>query len=342
MKVTIDDVAEKAGVSKTTVSRILNGNFGHNKAETREKVLQVIKELDYQPNALAKGLKQMKTNTIGIVLSNLKNPFWIRVLEGVEDVCHRNGYSLMICNSNENAKLEEDHIKGLRQRQVDGTIVNATLKNKNLYGALLEKDYPIVSINRDIFDLPIDMVLMNNISGAKQGVEHLIDQGKRSILLMVYPVEGVSPRLHRIDGYKQALERKGIPVYEDDIVIVSEGKGKAREKVKEILSGTKHYDAIFSTNNLMTLEILEGIKQIGLRVPNDIALLGYDETVWSMHIEPPLTTVKQPAYEMGEIAAKRLIKLIESKRKLKPETVLLEPELIIRKSCGSKNDGGEM
>ncbi|RSK55161.1 LacI family DNA-binding transcriptional regulator [Bacillus canaveralius] len=336
MKVTIDDVAEKAGVSKTTVSRILNGNFGHNKPETREKVLQVIKELDYQPNALAKGLKQMKTNTIGIILSNLQNSFWISVLEGVEDVCQRNGYSLMICNSNENAQLEEDHIKGLRHRQVDGIIVNATLKNRQLYETFIEENYPLVSINREIYELPIDMVLMNNIKGAKQGVEHLIDLGKMSILLMVYPVEGVSPRIDRIEGYKQALAERGIAFNEENIQIVTEGKGNAKARVMELLSGENKYDAIFSTNNQMTLEILEGIKQLGLQVPADIALLGYDETVWSMHVDPPLTTVKQPAYEMGELAAKRLIQLIESKRKLKPKTVLLEPELIIRKSCGIK------
>ena len=121
-KVTIADVAQRAGVSKSTVSRIINGNYGQNTEDTIQKVLKVIEELDYRPNALAKGLKSMKTNVIGIVLSNLKNPFWIQVLDGVEDTCKSLGYSLMICNSNEEAEVEEEHIKSFQMRQVDGII----------------------------------------------------------------------------------------------------------------------------------------------------------------------------------------------------------------------------
>lgn len=335
MKVKISDVAKRAGVSTTTVSRILNGNYSHNKSTTRDKVLKAIKDLDYQPNVLAKGLKQMKTNTIGIVLSNLQNPFWISVLEGVEDACYSLGYSLIICNSNDSPVMEENHLKGLKYRQVDGMIVNATLKNKDLYHALLNDNYPLVSINREIYDLPMDMILTDNVKGTAEGIHHLLALGRTSIAFFVYPPEGVSPRIERIEGYKKALKEGNMDFDEGLIQIVEEKKGCAKEKVLALFRESKRPDAIFSTNNIMTLEILDGLKTLGLQIPHDISLIGYDETVWSMHVDPPLTTIKQPAYLMGELAAKRMIKRIESKRKLKPKKVILEPELKIRQSCGA-------
>lgn len=334
MKVTIAEVAKKAGVSKSTVSRILNGNYHQNTKETVDKVLRVIKELDYRPNALAQGLKSMKTNMIGIVLSNLNNPFWTRVLEGVEDTCRSNGYSLLICNSNEEEKTEEEHILGLRTRQVDGIIINPTSKNADLYKSIVDQGYPFVAINRKIFELEVNLVAMDNIQGAMDGVDHLIKLGKRTIALFVFPPNNISPRMDRIEGYKRALEKNGIPVSESLIYIIEEKKGAVKEAVKSLLSSKDLPDAIFSTNNIMTLSILEGIKEMGLVVPDDIALLGYDETVWSKHLDPPLTTVHQPAYQMGELAANRLISLIEKKGEEGPVIEVLQPSLIIRESCG--------
>ncbi|WP_126425807.1 LacI family DNA-binding transcriptional regulator [Brevibacillus marinus] len=335
MKVTIGDVAKKAGVSKTTVSRILNGHYEHATAETRERVLQVIRELDYRPNALAKGLKQMKTNVLGIVLSNLRNPFWASVLEGVEDACRSLGYSLMICNSNEDPALEEDYLKVMQMRQVDGVIINPTAKNFSLYESLCNNKFPLIAINRKLEGIAVDTVVMDNVLGASMAVEHLYRQGRRNIAILLYPPEGVSPRIERIEGYKQGLMKCGLAVRESLIRIVPEQKGNIKEATKELLRGPHEVDAIFSTNNMMTLEVLEAIKELGLTVPADVALVGYDETVWSQHLDPPLTTVFQPAYEMGEFAARRLIQRIESKRTLKPKTVVLKPNLIIRRSCGS-------
>lgn len=339
MKVTIADVAKHAGVSKSTVSRILNGNYGQNTQETIDKVLKVIKELDYRPNMLAQGLKSMKTNVIGIILSNLKNPFWARVLEGVEDTCRLNGYSLMICNSNEDPLLEEELVKGFQMKQVDGIIMNPTVKNDFLYKSLVEKQFPFVTINRKIFGLDVDLVTMDNVAGAVAGVEHLLRHGKKSIALFVYTPDNVSPRLDRIEGYKKALSNNAMKVEDSLIHIIEEKNGLVKETVKRILSDDQNRpDAIFSTNNMMTLEILEGIKEVGLNVPDDISLVGYDETVWSMHLNPPLTTVNQPSYEMGEIAAKRLIELIEKDGDKHPTTNILQPNLIVRESCGVKKE----
>lgn len=336
MKITMDKIAEQAGVSKTTVSRIVNGNYAQVNQATKERVLKIIEDLNYRPNALAQSLKQMKTNVIAIVLSNLQNPFWSQVLPGIEDACRRHGYSLMICNSNDDPELEKEHIEVLRMKQVDGVIINPTMKNKKLFQDLLETDFPVVSINRKIEDIDISTVGVNNVMGAELAVTHLYNNGARSIAIVVYPTEGISPRLERIEGYKKALNLNGLEVHPDFIRIVEEKKGLAKEEVKKLLSLKERPDAIFSTNNMLTLEILEGIKEMNLSVPDDIKLVGYDETVWSEHLNPPLTTVAQPSYQMGELAAEKLIGTLKHKTESLNDTELLQPKLIIRKSCGFK------
>lgn len=343
MKVTISDVAKIAGVSKSTVSRILNGNYGQNTEETIKRVLSVIEELDYRPNALAKGLKSMKTNVIGIVLSNLQNPFWANVLQGVEDTCREYGYNLMICNSNEEAKLEEEHIRSFEMKQVDGIIVNATLKNMDIYKRLIDSKFPFISINRKIYGLELDTVVVDNIKGSKLAIDHFVQLGYQKIAVFVYPLDQISPRIERIEGYKEGLKNNGIEFDPSLIYIVPEKKDEVKKSIKNLFSGLDRPDAIFSTNNMMTLELLEGLKEININVPNDVAIIGYDETVWSKHLNPPLTTVYQPSYEMGELAAKKLIKLINKDKKVSNEkektlvkTTSLEPHLILRESCGNK------
>jgi DNA-binding LacI/PurR family transcriptional regulator len=341
MKVTISDVAKKANVSKSTVSRIINGNLDQNTEETVKRVLKVIKELDYKPNALARSLKLTKTNIIGIILSNLQNPFWAHVLDGVEDTCQSHGYNLMIFNSNDKSEREEQHFRTFDMGQLDGMIVNPTLKNIELYQKIISKGFPFVSINRKIYGMDVNTITMNNVKGAKLAVDHAISSGRKKIAIFLYPPEGISPRLERLEGFREAFQAHGFQVDSSLIHIIKEQKGEANLTAQRLLAGPNPPDAIFSTNSMMTLEILEGIKKLNLRIPDDIALIGYDETIWAKHLNPPLTTVKQPAYEMGGIAAKRLIQLIESKNEesLKTEIITLEPFLIVRDSCGGKKGG---
>lgn len=342
MKVTISDVAKKAKVSKSTVSRIMNGNYEQNTEETVTRVLKVIEELDYRPNALARSLKLTKTNVIGIILSNLQNPFWASVLEGAEETCHSHGYNLMICNSNENGEIEKEYLHSFEMKQLDGLMINPTLKNIELYKKIIDNSFPFIAINRRIFGLDVPMITVDNIRGAKLAVNHLINSGRQKIAIILYPPEGISPRMERLEGYKQALVENGIDICQSHIHIVNERKGAVVAEIERIFSAEDVPDAILSTSSMMTLEILEGIKKIDLSVPEDVALIGYDETVWSKHLNPPLTTIWQPAYEMGGLAAKKLIELIESKNKEKmlPEVISLDPRLIQRESCGGVKKGG--
>lgn len=335
MKVTIADVAQKAEVSKTTVSRILNGNFAHTTEETRNKVLQAIKDLDYRPNALAKGLKSMRTNVIGIMLSNLKNPFWSTVLEGVEDTCHDMGYNLMICNSNESPELEEEYVKEFQMRQVDGIIINPTCKNQELYDKLIVKEYPMIIVNRRINNENANSVVVDNVKGAFIAVNHLIRYGRKKVAVCLYRNPYVSTWKERLEGYKKALIANGRTSDEFVIMELEQRGDTQKESIMRFLRKHPDIDAIFSTNNMITLEVIGAVKDLNLQIPEQIAIVSYDETIWAKYIDPPITTIRQPGYHMGQVAAQNLIERIVSGEKPQPQTVVLEPELIVRISCGA-------
>ncbi|MCM3760772.1 LacI family transcriptional regulator [Alkalihalobacillus oceani] len=333
-KVNMDTIAKKAGVSKTTVSRIINGNFEYVNEATKEKVLRIIKELNYKPNSLARSLKQRKSNVIGLILANMKTTFWSLVIEGVEKRCHANGYSLMICNSNNDPLLEREHIENLKMKQVDGIIINPMMENKPLFEELIEEKYPLVLINRRIDDLPLDTVIIDNVRSSVLAVNHLSDLGRKSIALIAYHSQGISPRKDRIEGYRKAMVDNGFVLDERMIREVEEKPGTAKEAVKQLLLLPERPEAILSTHVSMISEVIEAANELELTIPNDISHIGFDESVWSQHLASPLTTVSQPSFEMGELAANHIIEFIKNKESFKPATTLLQPELIVRSSCG--------
>lgn len=295
--------------------------------------MQVIKELDYRPNALAQGLKSFRTNVIGMVLSNLKNPFWSTVLEGVEDVCRELGYNLMICNSDEEAESEEKFIREFQMRQVDGIVINPTLKNLHVYQKMVDEKYPFVVINRTLPIARTPHVVVDNRKGASMAINHLLHNGRRKPAVCIYNNPVVTTWKERLEGYCATMKDNGYADEDLRIIEIEPRNGNIKEAVQGFLKRYPDTDAIFSTNNMMTLEIIESIKEMNLTIPEDIAIVGYDETVWSRHLHPPLTTIWQPGYEMGQLAVKMLIKMINSKR-AKPSTVVLEPKLIVRASSG--------
>ena len=338
MRPTINDVAKKAGVSKTTVSRVLNGNYENVGQKTVEKVREIIKELGYRPSILAQGLKSTKTKVIGIVFSNLQNQFWMSLLEGAEDTCRKSEYNLMICNSNDDEEIEREHINVLLTHQVDGIIINPTIKNNAYLNLLISKDYPLVLINRKLEGVSdANAVLMDNIKGAQLATEHLLKLGNK-IMLFVYTPNGISPRFDRIEGFRKAHTEMGVELDESSIQIIDEENDSIEQRVISIMELPERPDAIFSTNNAMSLEIISALKKINLKIPQEISLVSYDETIWAKHLETPLTTVSQPAYEMGMIAVNKLIENIHEKKREK-ETIILEPTLIIRESSGNNRGG---
>lgn len=334
-KLTIEDVARQAGVSISTVSRVMN-KTDYIADATRKKVQDAIDALDYRPNALARGLKQMKTDSIGLILSDLQNPFWLMVLEGIEDACQEAGYSLLILNSRDDPEKEGKNIKEFLMRQLDGIIINPASDDNPLFPALVAQAFPLVFLNRRVKGVEVDTVVADNIKGTMLAVSHLAALRKKRIAIFLYPANGISPRQERLEGYKQAVAAHGLEA-DPELIKIVESKEDCLAAMQQLFAGSGKPDAILSTNNRLTLEILEALGLLNIAVPQDIALLGYDETEWSKHLNPPLTTIRQPAYAMGREAAERLILAIGAKRQgvaRQPETVQLEPSLVVRQSCG--------
>lgn len=339
---TIDDVAKKAGVSKSSVSRVLNGNYEYMSDRMKMKILAVIEELDYRPNSLAQSLKNKTTKVIGIIISDISNPFWSEALKGVQEEANRHGYSLMVSSSYEDTNIEKDNIMMLKNRQVDGLIVNTTGTNEELFRSLIDEEFPFVLLDRISGEMKADSVTVNNVFGAKQAVQSLINYGHQRIGIVLNPLRNKSPRVERLEGYKLAHIENGLAVDESLIKICDPSSGGGIAATEELLAMPDPPTAIFTTNEKLTLEVLNGIRKVGLSIPDEVSLFGYDDFPWMPFLDPPLSTVSQPAYEMGIKAAMLLIDKLKGESQKGPLIYQLEPEIIIRASCSSPNNIKEL
>ncbi|TDF95951.1 LacI family DNA-binding transcriptional regulator [Paenibacillus piri] len=328
---TIDDVAKLAGVSKSSVSRVINGNFQYMSEEMRGKIEQAIKELDYRPNSLAQSLKKKETKVIGLVVGDL-NSFWSVALRGVQEECMRSGYGLMVSESAWDPEKDLENIHMMKSKRVDGLIVSPIRQHKQVDELLTSLDIPYVFADSTWDEVVSDQVVTNTVAGAVEAMEHLIQLGHTRIGTILFTLEN-SVRRERLEGYKEALRKHGLPLDESLIKICKAGKGTGVEAVLELLNRPDRPTAIFSTNMHLTLDVLKGVRQAGLDVPGDISVVGYDDSEWAPLLDPPLTTVAVPAFQMGVKAASLLIQKLQSKKPKKPKKIEIMPKLIIRHSA---------
>ncbi|MBC7333315.1 MAG: LacI family DNA-binding transcriptional regulator [Actinobacteria bacterium] len=333
MKVNIKVVAEKAGVSTATVSRVLR-NYSGVREKTRKKVLKAISDLNYEVNAVARSLRQRKTYTIGVVVGNVLSQFYSIVAKSVEDVAHKYGYSTILCNGDDNPEKELRYLKVLKASRVDGIILTPTGKNANYVNWLIRTDTKVVLLDRLIDGVKCDAVLVDNENGAYKAVKHLIDQGYRRIGIINGYVDRTTGR-GRFNGYLRALKEANIPVDESLIKFGNFKKRSGIELAKELLDRPDRPDALFVTNIDMTLGAIITIKEIGLKIPQDIGVVGFDDSEWALILDPPLTVVSQPVYSLASTAAEMLIKKINGEHQVEassPLVVTLGTELIVRGS----------
>jgi LacI family transcriptional regulator len=330
---TIKDVAAHAGVSVATVSAVINSNK-YVSPDLSQRVLESIAALGYERNSLAQGLKKQTSLTIGLIISDITNPFFTSVVRGVEDVANARGYSLILGITNEDPKKEMSYIRLLENKRADGLIVAITLGNHEYLRSWPAQRLPLVSIDRLPPELDIDAVLVDNVVGARQAVEHLITLGHRRIGI-VTGLPSISTTQERLTGYKQALEAYGIPV---DAALIAEGNSRIDGGEQAALHLLTREDAqptaLFVTSGLMVIGALQALDRLGLRCPQDIALVGFDDFEWAAVMHPRLTTVCQPTYEIGRQAAQLLFERLR-KRDGAPQVLRLQPHLIIRESCGA-------
>ncbi len=336
-KVTIKDIAQLAGVSHTTVSRAIN-NKPRIKIETKERILAIAKRLNYRPNLLARSLIEKRTKTLGLVITNIENPFYNELAYSIESTARSLGYSIIFCCSHSDLEIERQHIEILRSRGVDGIIfTSAHIEDPNII-ALAEERYPIVLVNRrtyhPIIKEKVDYVGIDNIFGGFLAVEHLIRIGHRRIGIIGGSRES-SVGHERVEGGKKALRMYGIEEREEYFLDGDFLKESGFDGAKKFINMKEPPTAIFATNDYMALGVLDAIAEEGLRVPEDIAVVGFNNIGFTSFKGIELTTIGQKKYEMGLLAVKLLIENIENKdSKTFAREVLLKPELIIRRTCG--------
>ena len=340
--VTLTDIAAAAGVTPMTVSRVVNDS-GYVSAETRERVVRALAEMNYRRNGLARGLKRQRTDTIGLVLGDIANPFAAELARAAREVASSEGYNLFICVSEHSAREDIAAFDSLADHRVDGLIV-ATRANKlgnDRLAEIIESGVPVVLIGRDFRHPHADLVSADHLRGGHEATRHLIQLGHKRIgFIGVTLSSGFG--LRRFQGYLDALREHGLGV--DEELIVGEKKldeqapGYSTEMMgykgmRQLLAlRGKRPTAVFARNDFTAIGAVSAIKEAGLRIPQDIAVVGYDDVPLAAHASPPLTTVRQPTREQGRVAAEFLLRRIESGDVLPREERVFECELIVRES----------
>ncbi|WP_080058064.1 LacI family DNA-binding transcriptional regulator [Spirosoma aerolatum] len=330
---TIIDIARELGISKSTVSRALTGHPNVN-AKTRQRVLEMASQVDYQRNQLAISLLTNRTSTIGIMVPEFISFFFPKVIIGAQEELARSGYNVVICHSNESYETEVTNAKALLASRVDGLIVSHTKETRNFdhFRVFQRKGIPVVFFNRVCEDMDVSKVTVDDYNGAFQAVDHLIKTGRRRIAHLAGPDTLTNSR-SRLNGYRDALTQNGIAIDPELIISYDLNLDKANIYVNHLLNLPNPPDALFTINDPTALEALNVAKRRGIRVPQDLAIVGFSDDPISALIEPGLTTIAQPVDELGKQAAQLLIKqLLADDERPASETIVLPTRLIVRGS----------
>lgn len=332
---TIQDVARQAGVSIATVSRVLNGTARVN-AMVAARVHAAAQELHYQPSRAARTLRANRSAIIGLLISDIQNPFFTTLVRSIEDVVQRNGYSLILCNSDENPQKEREYIEVLCAEHVAGAIIVPTRERSPALRLFHEQQIPVVALDRRVDDDNTDAVLVDNVQGAYEAVSHLIANGYRRIGMIMGPENTTTGRGRR-DGCRKALREAGLPLDPKYERYGTFKEASGRQLAAELLDLDNPVDALFIGNNLMTLGALDVLHARNKWFPYDIAVVGFDEMPWAAISAISLTTVNQPVYELGSTAAMRLFQHLQSPTPLARQEIVLMPTLCVRDSSRARS-----
>ena len=333
MPVTLVEIAQAAGVSVSTVSRALSkGNYPL-KEETRQRILELAEELGYKPNLIARSLQSNRSHLVGVIVDRMQSPFAAATVEGIQDGLRNEGYSIFIAYSNRNQELALEAVHSFYSRQVDGIIIlNAWLHNFN-DPILSLNDRPFVFVNRIFGNCLSNCVGPGDQFGAQIATQHLVDLGHQRIGYLNGREEWLEAQ-HRLAGYRDVLLKNNLPADENLVKQGDWGVDSGYEATKELLALEKRPTAIFAGNDIMALGATYAIREAGLRIPDDIALIGYDDREFAAWIRPALTTIRMPSYEMGQAAARLLLKQFSGEEL--EDATQIPGELIIRESCGAR------
>jgi len=332
-KPTMNDVARLAGVGTMTVSRVLNGSAKVSEDATR-RVEEAVRQLSYKPNEMARALRGQRTRSIGLILPYLYDPFFATCAHAVTTVARQRGYSVIMTTSNEDPETEHSEASQMLQRHVEGMIVIPANKGQSRLSRSMLGKTPLVAFDRPLADPSFDTVLVQNQSGSKRMVQHLIEHGHSRICFM-----GLSRNLFTINaryqGYRKAMQEADL---EADAFFQCETAESTLEAIRARFSSKKAPTACFTSNTLATRYVFSALLQLGIKIPVDAALAGFDDFDLAELTSPPLTVVRQPAQEMGRVAANQLFERLErGETQQSGNRIVLPVEIVLRRSCGCKH-----
>ncbi|MBA4541659.1 LacI family DNA-binding transcriptional regulator [Thermoactinomyces daqus] len=335
-RATISDVARLAGVSKTTISRYLSGKYHMLSDSTLNRIEKVIAELNYRPNKMARGLKRDRSYLIGMVIADITNPFSTAILRGAEDVCKQRGYSLMVCNTDNDPAKEREYIFMLQSHRIDGLIINTTGRNNKFLQELATEKTAVVLVDRKVPELGFDTVTLDNEQAMAAGVNHLLARGYKHIALFSESIAGVSSREERVRTFQNMLSDREVSaeVHEIDLRELREFSLLLDEFFQKAPKGKR---AVFAANGVILLKTIHLIQEKGIEIGKDVAVLGFDDMEWAPLIGPGITTLAQPTYEMGVTAMKRVLERIDGDRS-PAQNIAFSGQLLVRGSAPEVRD----
>lgn len=323
------DVALKAGVSIRTVSRVVN-NEGEITEETRQRVLAAIDELGYRPSKLARALVTRRSESIGLILADITNPFFPEVARGVMDVAQGRGYSVFLCNSEGDMEKQTRLLQSLADHAVEGVIVYPGFGGGDSLRTFAEHHGPVVVLNC-FFDYPgASRVMIDTRRGANLAVDHLVSKGHTAIGMLAGQARSLS-LMRRVRGFREALRRHGFPFVEEWVLPGPPTIARGFDSTRYLLTEYPQITAIFAYNDLLAVGAIQACKAMGRRVPEDCAVVGFDDIPLAAMLSPPLTTVRVDKYELGRQAANRLFEMLDNPKTSFPP-IYLDVELVVRES----------
>ncbi|MEE9361683.1 MAG: LacI family DNA-binding transcriptional regulator [Cellulophaga sp.] len=335
-KIYLKDIAQNLGLSKTTVSFVLNGKGDQNKinVNTQNKILEYAAKYNYKPNELARGLSRGKTETIGLIIPNISDTFYAKIAGRIEKKAKEFGYTVVFSSSNEHSADEGKLIQSMLNRQVEGLIIASTQQNQKDIEQLIRMNFPFILIDRHYPEIETNYVVVDNFGSMKNATEHLLNLGRRKIgfISLESNLEALKQRLL---GYTKALVENNIKTSYIKELSSNEYKEQMKDAIEELIKYPNKVDAIlFSTHYLTALGVRE-LKNFNIAMPNEVAIISFDELSAFDLVDPPITSLIQPVDKMGDVAVEILLKDIENKKCSVDKKVILETGFRIRKSCGS-------
>lgn len=331
MATSIKDVAREAGVSIATVSRVLNDIDVVNE-DTKKKVLDAIKKLGYRPNIVARSLKTQRTKTIGILIPDISSGFYPEIVRGAEDVANIYDYNVILCNSDFDTEKERDYLRVLREKMVDGVIYMSSSLEDDMLDIINELDVKIILVETKDRHDRLPSVTIDNVAAAYDSTKYLIDKGLKNIAFVGVRQDIINAWGDRYVGYLKALRDNGLPLDEELVFLKNLKVTTGYEAVEKLISIDKKIDGIVCASDEIAMGVINGLREKGINAPEDISVIGFNNNVVASYFYPQLTTIKQPSYDMGSVAMRMLIKMLNNKP-LEQDQYVLNYELIERQSC---------